>query len=301
MKKWLKAFRLQTLPLSLAGVLAGTAIALRADAFDWGVFTLLIFSTVSLQILSNLANDYGDFTKGTDNANRLGPLRSLQSGALSKALMKRAIFINVFLCVIFLGCLFGYVFSVEQLLYILFFTLLAVAAIVAAIYYTMGKNPYGYRGWGDVFVFVFFGICSVMGSQFLYTQTIIWEGFFIAVAIGFLSVGVLNLNNLRDVANDKKSGKNTLVVKMGVRFGKIYHIILLVLSVLCLAVFAGFFFKSFLLRFYVSAVMFLSLYTQAKFVWKNKDPEKLNPLLKILALTTFSVAFFLLGAVFIEL
>jgi 1,4-dihydroxy-2-naphthoate octaprenyltransferase len=228
---WIKAFRLRTLPLSVSGVLMGSFIALKEDAFNWEIFALAIATTLFLQILSNLANDYGDSKNGKDNAGRQGPVRTVQSGAVSLAEMKRMI-------VVF--CLFSLVSGVSlifishiKVLSFSFFSLLflGLVAIWAALSYTIGRNPYGYSGWGDMSVFIFFGLFSVLGTFFLYAKSISADVLLPAISVGAFSVGVLNLNNMRDYANDKETGKRTMVVKMGARKAKYYHVFLLSLAV----------------------------------------------------------------------
>ena len=196
MKKWLKAFRLHTLPLSLSGIVVGTGVALSMGYFDGIICVLLFASSIGLQVLSNLANDYGDWIRGTDNESRIGPMRSMQSGLITFTQMKRAIGLNILLIVILLISLLSYAFGREAPLYLFLFILLGFLAVMAAIGYTMGKKPYGYRGWGDLFVLLFFGLCSVLGSFFLYHHTLPLNLFFLSITIGALSVGVLNLNNL---------------------------------------------------------------------------------------------------------
>lgn len=230
-KIWIKAFRLRTLPLSVSGVIMGSFIALKRGAFNWNVFILAIATTLFLQILSNLANDYGDSKNGKDNAGRLGPVRTVQSGAVSLLEMKRMI---LFFCLLSLvsGVLLIFI-SQIPILSLSFFTLLflGLVAIYAALSYTIGKNPYGYSGWGDLSVFIFFGLFSVLGTFFLFAKSLTADILLPAISVGAFSVGVLNLNNMRDIVNDKATGKRTLVVKMGARKAKYYHIFLLILPI----------------------------------------------------------------------
>lgn len=224
---WITAFRLRTLPLSVSGVIVGSFMALSKNVFTWKIFLMAIATTLFLQILSNLANDYGDSKNGKDNADRIGPERMVQSGAITLPEMKR---------MIFLFCLFSLLSGISLILVshialfsTSFFILLGLGllSIWAALSYTIGKNPYGYSGWGDLSVFIFFGLFSVTGTYALYTGTISPDVFLPAFSVGAFSVGVLNLNNMRDYENDKNTGKKTLVVKMGPVKAKIYHIILL--------------------------------------------------------------------------
>lgn len=223
---WLLAARLRTLPLSLSGILMGTFLALHQGKFDWKIFLLSCLTTILYQVLSNFANDYGDGIKGTDD-NRIGPKRALQAGLLTSYQLKNSLIITGILSFLTTILLLYVSFIPQFINYFLIFIGLGIASILAALFYTIGKNSYGYSGFGDVFVFVFFGIVGVFGSYFLYTKTIDWFIFLPATSVGFFSVAVLNLNNMRDIENDKASNKNTLVVKMGLKFAKIYQVILL--------------------------------------------------------------------------
>jgi 1,4-dihydroxy-2-naphthoate polyprenyltransferase len=226
-KAWITAFRLRTLPLSVSGVITGSLIALSKSVFDWKVFFLALTTTLFLQILSNLANDYGDSQNGADNPDRVGPERMVQSGVISTPEMKRMI--ALFAAMAFTSGVLLLVISHLTLFSVSFFVLLALGliSIWAALTYTIGRNPYGYSGWGDLSVFVFFGLLSVAGTYYLYAGEITADIFLPAISIGALSVGVLNINNMRDHVNDKAAGKNTVVVKIGVSNAKYYHTALL--------------------------------------------------------------------------
>lgn len=231
-KAWISAARPRTLPLSISGILIGTGLAIRESLFDPAIFILALLTTLGFQILSNFANDYGDGVKGTDNNERLGPVRAIQSGAITDKEMKKAMIWTsslTFLCVILLLLLS---FNGEQVGYAFLFLFLGIMAIVAAIKYTVGKTAYGYRGLGDIFVFVFFGLLSAVGSYFLYSKALTPIVWVLATIIGLLSTAVLNLNNIRDIRSDKKAGKITLAVILGEKKAKIYHSGLLVLSFL---------------------------------------------------------------------
>lgn len=230
-KEWITAFRLRTLPLSVSGVLMGSALAYSEKCFRFPVFILAIATTLFLQILSNLANDYGDSKNGKDNENRLGPARMVQSGKISMQEMVKMIVVFGLLSLVS-GIMLIYIADISVLSYsFLILLLLGLAAIYAAVTYTIGKNPYGYSGWGDVSVFIFFGLFSVLGSYFLYAHAISSDVVLPAVSVGLFSVGVLNLNNMRDFENDKATGKNTIVVKMGQGWARIYHVVILVTAV----------------------------------------------------------------------
>jgi 1,4-dihydroxy-2-naphthoate octaprenyltransferase len=282
-KIWVKAFRLRTLPLALSCSIMGSFLATESGSFRWEILLLAMLTTLFLQILSNLANDYGDAIHGVDNENRIGPLRLTQSGVISKSKIRMVIFlfsVASFLCgssLIFVG--------LNNIKIIILFFVLGLTAIYAAVKYTIGKNPYGYIGLGDVFVFIFFGIVGVVGTFYLHTKTLNPWLLLPASSIGLLSSGVLNLNNMRDIDNDMRMGKRTLVVRMGTNGAKIYHIILLTLSML--------FSLIYVLKFFHSIYQLLFLLTLPLFVLntirvvQNAEPVKLNDELKRLALSTF--------------
>ncbi len=251
----------------------------------------MLTTTVAYQVTSNFANDYGDGVKGTDNEERIGPQRALQSGALTPESLKRGVRIAAGISgVLTLGTLW-YAFGLASLGYFSLFLLLGMLAIWASIRYTVGTNAYGYRGLGDVFVFLFFGLLSVQGSLFLYTNFLVLQGWLPAIAIGALSTAVLNLNNLRDSESDRKSGKNTLVVKKGYSWGVKYHIALCVLAFLSMLWFVG------VQRYpWISAISlfpFVVVGVHLRTVVLAKDPASLDPELKKLALSTFFIAFLL--------
>lgn len=286
LKHFIQAARLRTLPLSVSGIIVGSFLTF--NLFDWKIFLLAILTTIGLQVLSNFANDYGDGVKGTDNEDRIGPERALQSGAISPKQMLNAIKITGIIT-FYLAVLLIYVsFGKENLAYSILFLILGIASIAAAIKYTMGKMAYGYSGFGDIFVFLFFGLLSVCGSYFLYTKQLNWTVFLPAASIGLLSAGVLNLNNMRDRASDKKSNKNTLVVKMGSENAKKYHYFLLIGAFACALFYTIIRPKSsFELLFLVA---FIPIFKHLHTVYKNKNPKDLDSELKKLALSTFLFA-----------
>ena len=225
-KSWISALRLRTLPLSLSCILIGGALAYPVQVFDNYVFSLIIATTVLLQILSNLANDYGDGIKGTDDQ-RIGPDRMIQKGYISQKEMFMAICI-VAVFAFSTGILLLYkVFGLAYLINSLLFLALGVLSIWAAIKYTMGKNPYGYKGLGDLFVFIFFGLVGVIGTYYLLTNSFNPITLLGALFTGCLSMAVLNMNNMRDHDSDKNAGKNTLVVKYGIKWATYYQIALI--------------------------------------------------------------------------
>ncbi len=290
-KAWISAARLRTLPLSIAGIITGGAAAMERGLFSISVFSLAILTTLGFQILSNFANDYGDGVKGTDNHERVGPMRAMQSGILSAKDLKVGMVICSAITLI-IACLLIYQsFGKENLFFTIFFFVLGVASLVAAITYTVGKTAYGYRSLGDVFVFIFFGLVGVLGSYFLFTKTL--DNFILlpAIIIGLLSTAVLNLNNMRDRLSDANVNKTTLAVLMGPKNIKIYHFLLIIISFICAIIYflltAKFWFH------YIPLLAFIPLFIHLKTVSENTSAPLLDPELKKVALTTslFSVLF----------
>ncbi len=246
-------------------------------------------STLGLQIISNLANDYGDGIKGTDNEERIGPARAMQSGSLTARELKSGILFCVLITLVFMGMLLYEAFNGYPA-YFLLFTFLGALAVWAAIRYTVGDSAYGYKGLGDLFVFGFFGLLAVLGTLFLYTKDLRATDALPAVAIGLLSTAVLNLNNMRDSASDAKAGKNTLAVKLGMRNAKRYHYALLLLSVVCMAVYLSIYSTDWTHYLCLLAYVPLGLHTLK--VHGVKEPENFDPELKKVALSTFALAGF---------
>lgn len=285
MKHWIEAARVRTLPLSVSGIIVGSFYAMSQAMFNWKIVLFSLLTTLGLQILSNFANDYGDGVKGTDNEDRVGPKRAIQSGVISPNQMKTAIKITSVITLAFALLLIYFSFKESYLLYSLFFLVLGILAIASAIRYTVGKGAYGYRGYGDVFVFVFFGLVSTFGVYFMFSKEIDWLLLLPATAIGFLSVGVLNLNNMRDEESDKKAGKNTIVVKMGGAWAKKYHFFLVISAMLLMLTFA--YLNEFHIDQYIFVVAYFPLTSHLMTVYKNKNPKLLDPELKKLAISTF--------------
>lgn len=294
MKHWIEAARLRTLPLSVSGIIVGSMYALAhptdeiltpTEVFNWRLFGFAILTTLGLQILSNFANDYGDGIKGTDNEDRIGPKRAIQSGVITPAAMKRAIIITSFLTFLSAIALIYYAFGYQHLFYSVFYLVLGILAILSAIRYTVGNTAYGYRGYGDLFVFVFFGLVSTLGVNFLYSKQLDFVLVLPAMAIGFLSVGVLNLNNMRDEASDKKVGKNTIVVKIGGEKAKKYHYFLIIGAMVLVLLFAVI--SEFKFDQYLFLLAYIPLTKHLITVSKNQEPKDLDPELKRVALSTF--------------
>ena len=301
---WLKAFRLRTLPLSLSGVIIGWCIALLYNVNDWSIFIFSILTTVCFQVLSNLSNDLGDTIKGADNKDRVGPSRAVQAGLISKKNMKVAIYITGFFSILFAFVLIILSAKGMSNSLIVAFLVFAVLSVLCAITYTIGKNAYGYYGFGDLMVFVFFGLVSVFGSFGLYFKSLSLICLLPSISFGLLSVAVLNLNNLRDCINDKKSGKNTVVVRLGFNRAKRYHYAILFFSFIsyCLFILSikeGFFVtlqneafadpysKLYSNIIYIGLLAYIPLIPHFLRVYKCSKPHKLDSELKIVALSTF--------------
>lgn len=291
MKHWIEAARVRTLPLSVSGIIVGSFYAMSQGMFNWKIVVFALLTTLGLQILSNFANDYGDGVKGTDNEDRIGPKRAIQSGLITPQAMKKAMVITALITLIFAVLLIYFAFKESYLLYSFVFLILGILAIASAIRYTVGKGAYGYRGYGDLFVFVFFGLVSAFGVYFMFSKTIDWLLLLPATAIGFLSVGVLNLNNMRDEESDRKAGKNTIVVKMGGAAAKKYHYFLVISAMVLVLLFA--FLNDFHFDQYIFVVAYFPLIGHLITVYKTQNPKLLDPELKKLAISTFLLSILL--------
>jgi 1,4-dihydroxy-2-naphthoate octaprenyltransferase len=288
-KAWLSAFRLRTLPLAFSSIITGSAIAYYHLSFNLSIFILALLTTLFLQILSNLANDYGDGLSGVDNENRVGPQRAVQSGKISLNHMKKAMIVFVLLSLdtgiplVIIGT------KSIGINWLIGFLTLGITAIIAAIKYTAGKNPYGYKGWGDVFVFLFFGLVGVMGTYFLHTQNFKFDTVFPAISIGCFSAAVLNLNNLRDIENDKACGKNTLAVKLGWEKGKIYHYGLILTGIISI-IYWGFINHFVSLNYLIILLPLLFFAFHLRTVFRATESKQMDAELKKVALSTFLLA-----------
>lgn len=295
-KNFIKAARLRTLPLSISGIILGGFLAMSDGLFNGVIFSLALITTIGFQVISNFANDYGDGVKGTD-AIRIGEERMVSSGKISPKQMKKAIMISVILTIIFALFLIYESFGLSNFGYSVLFFILGIVSVVAAIKYTVGNLAYGYRGFGDVFVFLFFGLLSVLGSYFLFTKEIYFLLTLPAISIGLLSTAVLNLNNMRDYQNDKKSNKNTIVVKIGLKAAKRYHYSLLLLSFISAVSYVVLTFTKTVQFIFLLA--YIPLVIHALFVYNNKEELRLDAELKKVALSTFLFSVLLgLGQVF---
>ena len=295
-KSFVKAARLRTLPLSISGIIVGAVlgnnnviseVSVRPSIWSSSVFWLAILTTIGFQVLSNFANDYGDGIKGSDK-NRTGEARMVSSGAITPKQMKFAMLITTIITLVIALLLIYEAFGSENFGYSILFLGLGIASIAAAIKYTVGNSAYGYSGFGDVFVFLFFGLLSVVGSYFLFTKHIDFKIFLPAISVGLLSTAVLNLNNLRDREEDKKNNKNTLVVKLGNTKAKKYHYFLIIGALIAAFVYVFLDFRSiYQLAFLVA---FIPLFKNMKTVATNIIPSELDSELKKVALSTFLFA-----------
>lgn len=287
MKHWVQAARLRTLPLSLSGIITGSFLAASKGVFHWEICVLALLTTVGFQVLSNFANDYGDGVKGSDK-HRTGEARMVSSGKITPKQMKLAVVVTSVITLIIALLLIYVSFGKENFAYSLLFFVLGIASIVAAIKYTVGKKAYGYSGFGDIFVFLFFGLLGVVGCEFLYTQKIDILSFLPAVSIGVFSVAVLNLNNMRDRLSDIQSSKNTLVVKLGAKKAKVYHYILFAVGMLSAVSYVVT--QEYSYKAYLFVISFLPMIKHLQTVISNKEAVLLDPELKKVALSTFLFA-----------
>ncbi len=281
-KAWLQAFRLRTLPLALSSILMGGFLAASVAAFQWDIFLLCISTTIFLQILSNLANDYGDSIHGADHAERKGPSRAVQSGAISAQKMKAAVVLFVLLSLVsgisLLLVSFGLDWSA-----LLFFLGLGILSIGAAIAYTVGKQPYGYAGLGDFSVLVFFGLVGVMGSFYLFNKSVSWLEILPALSCGLFSIAVLNINNIRDIESDRIAGKFSIPVRIGRQRAVVYHWFLLLSGIGASIAYMTLTYRS-PLQFLFCLV--IALFLRNGLAVSKKPSAELDPYLKQMALST---------------
>jgi len=282
MNPWLSAIRLRTLPLALSSIGMGGFLAAAAGKFDWVIFLLCCLTTIFLQILSNLANDYGDSIHGADHAGRKGPQRAVQSGMISPVQMKLAVIITGVLS-FFSGITLLWI-SVEFNRNEFFVFLgLGLLCILAAIAYTVGKRPYGYAGLGDISVLIFFGLVGVMGSFYLMTKNLDWVQLLPSISCGLFSVAVLNINNIRDIESDKVAGKFSVPVRIGKNKAALYHGFLLFGGLVSSLIYVLSNFRS---AWQLLFLLVLPIMIKIMSAVKNEPSEKLDPWLKRMALTT---------------
>ncbi len=292
-KAWIAAARLRTLPLSVSGILIAAALASYYDSFNGLILILSLVTTLGFQVLSNFANDYGDGIKGTDNEDRVGPTRAFQSGALSAKELKNGMWFTSILTLAVAALLIYVAFGKDNFMLSVVYFILGIAAIAAAIKYTVGNSAYGYRALGDVFVFLFFGLVSVVGGYFLYEQKLPFLVILAAGIPGLWSTAVLHLNNMRDREGDIKANKITMAVKLGVDSSKYYHSFLILGGIAC----AGVCTHSLATTGYQYLPLFavIPLLLNMQTVWRTQTSKDLDPELKKVALSTFLFAILLLG------
>ncbi|MDP2890894.1 MAG: 1,4-dihydroxy-2-naphthoate polyprenyltransferase [Bacteroidota bacterium] len=290
-KSWIKAARLRTLPLAMSGILMGAALSYFDGGFQAKVTVLAIVTALFIQIFSNFANDYGDSQKGTDNQHRVGPKRTVQSGEISPKQMKVGMVVLIVLSLTTGIWLIAEGTKGLDLTTFLLFLAFGIVALIAAYRYTAGSNPYGYAGLGDIAVFLFFGILPVVGTYFLNAHQLNPEIFLPAISIGLFSTGVLNLNNMRDIENDRNSGKNTVVVRMGSAKSKYYHTSLIAIGWLTALAYVALRFQSvYQVIFLLTLPLFIGDLMKIKQI---QEPRQLDPFLKMLSIATllFTVLF----------
>lgn len=283
-KIWLQAFRLRTLPLALSSIAMGGFLAAAAGAFRWSIFLLCVLTTIFLQVLSNLANDYGDSVHGADSGERTGPSRTVQSGAISAASMRAAITVFILLSlgsgITLLFIAFGFDWEA-----IVFFLALGIGSILAAIAYTVGRKPYGYLGLGDISVFIFFGLVGVLGSTYLFTHDFSSMNFFPAVSCGLFSVAVLNINNIRDIDSDLKAGKFSVPVRIGRAKAVIYHCVIVIVGLTSAILYSIVNFSS---PWQFLFLVTVPLFANNLFAVSRKTSASLDPYLRQMALSTLA-------------
>ena len=279
LKTWIRAARLRTLLLSFSGVLLGGFLSIHTGpstgSGTWLCLSFCALTAMLLQMLCNFANDYGDFKKGVDGAHRVGPQRELQSGEISEKEMRKAMVVVAAICLIS-GALLLFVFARLTWKELAVFAALGIGAVLASLLYTFGKHPYGYRGLGDLYCFLFFGWAAVAGTYYLATKDLDFSVLLPASAMGFLSNAVLNVNNMRDIENDRASGKNSLVVKIGLKKAFVYHCLLIGLAFVCLTIY--------LVLHHAAWYSYLFLLLSVLFIKdlvaiKKTEPELLDPFL----------------------
>lgn len=294
-KAWISAFRLRTLPLSFSLIIVGSSLAYAENVFDWTIFSLAILTTLFLQILSNISNDYGDAVSGADFAGRVGPERAVQSGAITYSQMRSAIYVFALLSLVSGITLLAFSYPRLNTGGFILMLSIGIASIIAAICYTIGRRPYGYRGLGDLSVFIFFGLVGVMGSFTLYYGAPLASVILPASSIGLLSMGVLNMNNMRDHDSDQRSGKNTLIVRYGIEWGRRYQFVVIILAFVLFAVYIYMFGKPLQ---YISLVGFLRLIPHLHYISDSKNDSRIDTQLKVVSLATLLISIlFAIGTV----
>ncbi|MDH4461199.1 MAG: 1,4-dihydroxy-2-naphthoate polyprenyltransferase [Spirosomataceae bacterium] len=286
MKHWISAARPRTLPLALSSILMGSFLAAGHHSFSWTIFALAVFTTTCLQVLSNFANDYGDTVSGVDSVERTVATRAVQTGAITREQMTKAIILMSVISFISGSLLIYEGLKDTDSQTILAFFGLGVLAIIAAITYTVGKRPYGYMGLGDISVLIFFGWVGVLGTFYLHTHSLDWMNLLPASTCGLFAVGVLNINNIRDIESDIKTGKNSIPVRLGKAKAVVYHWFLLGGGFLCAVLYALLETSTFEWSHWLFIVIIPLLLKIGMGVQKGQKPADIDPFLKVMALTT---------------
>lgn len=284
LKAWISAFRPRTLPLALSCIGMGGFMAAANNVFDGTIVSLCIITTLFLQVLSNLANDYGDTKHGADSEHREGPMRAVQAGHIKAEHMKTGMVVFSILSLVSGLLLLWVAFGAEGMILTLVFLALGLASIWAAINYTAGDKPYGYAGLGDVFVFVFFGLVGVLGTYFLQAKEFETLVILPALVCGFFSTAVLNVNNIRDIKSDELAGKQSIPVRLGAKNARIYHIFLLIGGALSAVIYVVLNFYSYWQLLFVLAIPLLIV--NGVNVWHKQASKELDPYLKQMAIAT---------------
>ena len=285
-RSWMKAARPRTLPLALSGILMGCGLAWFYGGIRVQISVLALITATFIQIFSNFANDYGDSQRGTDNEFRVGPSRTIQNGDITRKEMKTGMFSIGLLSFLFgIWLVYAGTWYISRIAFFLFIGL-GILSLLAAYFYTAGKRSYGYVGLGDLAVFLFFGLLPVLGVFFLNTGYLEPIIILPAVSMGFFSTGVLNLNNMRDIENDRRSGKITLPVRMGKRNSRIYQVTLILWGWFTSVIFILYQYES---RWqWVCFLAFPLFLKDLVRIYRITDPGKFDPFLKRLSLSTLA-------------
>jgi 1,4-dihydroxy-2-naphthoate octaprenyltransferase len=302
MNRWIEAARPRTLPLAIASILLGNFLAYAAGKFSFFTAILAVLTTLLLQILSNFANDLGDSSNGVDNKNRKVALRAVQTGKITPSEMKKAVIISA--AISFISGISLLYFSLQQAKpqTIIAFLILGILAILAAIAYTVGKKPYGYIGLGDISVFIFFGWVGTFGTYYLQTEILNYYILIPASGCGFLSVAVLNLNNLRDIDNDRKTGKRSIPVRIGKLYGFYYQKTIMLLGICTFIIYLMYQGKP--IQLSQNIILMAGWYPLVQIIKQlnsKMTPAQIDPYLKKTALSTlFMIVIFGISQIFLS-
>jgi 1,4-dihydroxy-2-naphthoate octaprenyltransferase len=302
MNRWIEAARPRTLPLAISSILLGNFLAYAAGKFSILTAFLAILTTLLLQILSNFANDLGDSKNGVDNKNRKVALRAVQTGKISASEMKNAVIIAASLSFISGISLLYFALQDAKPQTIITFVILGILAILAAIAYTVGKRPYGYMGLGDISVFIFFGWIGTFGTYYLQTEVLNYYILIPASGCGFLSVAVLNLNNLRDLENDRKTGKLSIPVRIGKLYGFYYQKTIMLLGICTFIIYLMYQGKP--IQLSQNIIIMAGWYPLVQIIKQlnsKMTPAQIDPYLKKTALSTlFMIVIFGISQIFLS-